>query len=584
MRITIAQASGFCMGVRMAMNTILKHAHESDEPIETLGPLIHNPQTMELLRKKNVTTVKTPAEVTASTVVIRTHGVPPDIRGQMEARPVRIVDATCPHVKRIHKIIGQYYAKGYAIVIFGDKGHAEVVGLLGCAKGKGYLIQTPDQIGKLPGLGKVCLVAQTTQNLSEYERIKERIRAQYADAAIFDTICRATDQRQAEVVALSKSSDAVVVVGGKNSANSTRLADLARASCTHVFHIETEAELNPADFTGTRSVAIASGASTPSWLLNRVYERLSEIADHQRPLYQRIFIESVKIAVSFNIYLAFGAALAAWTASYIQGMSANYLHMAIAWLYINSMYILNHLTNITENQYQEIFKTDYIYRHRKISILLCMLTGLLSIALAYQSGLSEFILLLVASFAGILYHMKLLPKNNLPFLRNRRLKDITLSKDIGIAMAWAVICAVLPNAGVSLFTSLPSSGEIVAFLFIFILVFIRTIFRDLYDIQRDNIVGRETLPIVLGKKLSLLFPYPLLVLCALVPIAGFFTSLIPANSLLLLVCPAYLLLVYHLFIKNKLAGWAVFSLVLDFTFYAPFLLILAATAGLVPGL
>ncbi|MFH0921979.1 MAG: 4-hydroxy-3-methylbut-2-enyl diphosphate reductase, partial [Fibrobacterota bacterium] len=416
MKIIIARHSGFCMGVRMAMNTVLKIAHEQDRPIQTLGPLIHNPQTMELLRKKRVTAAATPGEVRTDTVVVRTHSVAPDVREALDRRGLSVVDATCPHVKRIHDIINEHYQQGYTILIFGDAGHAEVIGLQGYARDRGHLINSPGDLAAFPPGEKICLVAQTTQGLREYQAIKERAASRFQAPHIFDTVCRATDRRQTEVEALARGTDAVVVVGGKNSANSTRLAKIARRHNARAFHIETEQELSPADFEGLKSVAVVSGASTPSWLLNRVTDRLKEFSNSRRPAPLRWLNQGADLFVAYNGYLALCALLLTWAASNLQARPVRLSHLLTAALYINSMYILNRITNIRANQYEEIFHSDVIHKHRRFSVALCLMTGLASMALAFRLGFPEFTLTVLACVAGILYHVPLLPKNNLPLL------------------------------------------------------------------------------------------------------------------------------------------------------------------------
>jgi 4-hydroxy-3-methylbut-2-enyl diphosphate reductase len=372
---------------------------------------------------------------------------------------------------------------------------------------------------------------------------------------------------------LSKWADAVVVVGGKNSANTTRLARVASENNPRVFHIETEDELVPADFDNLKKVAVVSGASTPSWLLNRVTEYLNQVGNAQRRLPARLAVKAAEFLIFFNVYLALGAALVTGTAAMLQGNPVNLLHMVIAGLYINSMYILNRLTNIRANQYEEVFKLDYLHRNPGISIFVCVVTGLAALGFSYKAGIGEFVLLLLACAAGIVYHVNILPPNDLPFLRHRKLKDIPLSKDVGISLAWSVICVFYPYTGRHFLEPLVNPETILTFFFVFLIVFIRTNFHDLYDIQRDRIVGRETLPIVLGKKFRKLFPYPLLVAAGLLPLAAALAGILPAASGLLAGMAVYLGIVYYLFNHDLLGHAMVFYTVVDFIFIIPFILL-----------
>jgi len=573
MKIIVARHAGFCMGVRMAVNTILKEANDASGPLQTLGPLIHNPQTMDLLRKKNVTTIQTPNDITAGTVFIRTHGVPPDIMAAIETKRVRIVDATCPHVKRIHRIIDDHYRHGYTIAIFGDADHAEVVGLKGFARERGHIISSLGEIEALPEREQICLVAQTTQSLKAYQAIKTHLLKRFPNAKVFDTICRATDNRQSEVENLARKADALIVVGGKNSANSTRLFEIAKRFNRRVFHIETEEELRPEDFKDVRSVAVVSGASTPSWLLNRVTDYLEEMATRPYPLPLRHALSLIRTLVSFDFFLGFSAVLLTGAVAVLQSNAPNLIHMLAAGLYIHSMYILNHLTHIAANQYEDIFKKDALVQHRRLSMFLCLLSGFASIALSYSLGSREFLLILSACSAGILYHVNLLPKNNFPFLRHRKLKDIALSKDLGIALAWSAVCVFSPDTLSTGWKAFLAPGTLFSLVFVFLLIFIRTILHDLHDIQRDRIVGRETIPIVLGKHLNFVFPHALLLTLFTLPITAYFFGWIPPKGVSLSVCAPYLYFVHFLFERNRLTHPLIFDLVVDSVILLPGILV-----------
>jgi 4-hydroxy-3-methylbut-2-enyl diphosphate reductase len=273
-----------------------------------------------------------------------------------------------------------------------------------------------------------------------------------------------------------------------------------------------------------------------------------------------------------DFYLGAGAALLTWTASFLQDRPANVLHMATAGLYIQSMYILNHLTNIEANQYEDIFKKDFILQHRRLSMAICLSTGLLSVALAARLGFEEFVLVMSAFAVGVLYHVTLLPENNLLLLRNRRLKDIALSKDLGISIAWSAVCVLSPYEE-NLMDALMSPSCLTTLLFVFGLVFIRSIFHDLHDIQRDRVVGRETIPILLGRKFRFVFPHPLLILLAVVILFGVLSGFTPPMSAVLVLVPAYLYVVRFLFERNRLTDPLTFDLVVDFMVMMPFALL-----------
>ena len=263
------------MGVRRAMNAVLDAAHKSDKKIYTLGPLVHNNQAIEMLNAKKVKVVTEAEKSLSGILFIRAHGVTPDVKKSMEQPGLEVKDMTCPHVRRAQMIIQRHAEKGYASIIIGDEGHAEVVGLLGHAKGNGHIVSSPVDIDGLPALDRVCVVAQTTQNARRFEEIVPLIKERFPDAIIHNTVCSATDDRQAEVRALARETDAVIVVGGRHSANTVRLAEISREEGVPTFHIETADELDRETVKKFNTVGITGGASTPHWVFGAVVERVS---------------------------------------------------------------------------------------------------------------------------------------------------------------------------------------------------------------------------------------------------------------------------------------------------------------------
>ena len=186
MKIIVAQTAGFCMGVKRAVDRALELSDDkSGGPTWTLGPLIHNKQTTDMLRQRGVNALDESNPPGApSTLLIRAHGVPPDVMERYKSAGYDIVDGTCPKVKAVHNVIERYRKDGYSIVITGDEGHAEVIGLLGYAGDSGYLIQTPGDVDSLPPLDKICLVSQTTFGTELFDLIADRLRERFADSVI----------------------------------------------------------------------------------------------------------------------------------------------------------------------------------------------------------------------------------------------------------------------------------------------------------------------------------------------------------------------------------------------------------------
>ena len=232
------------MGVRRAVDMALDVAQcRSNGRIYTYGPLIHNPQTVELLRRRGIIPADNINEIEEGTIIIRAHGISPIEREKIKEKKIKIIDATCPKVARVQAIIKKHVLGGYSILIVGDRGHPEVDGLLGYSGGKGIIIGNRGDVDALSEMDKVCVVAQTTQNIEEYRNIINKITKRFPKAMVFDTICDSTEKRQAEAKELSAEMDVMFIVGGKNSANTKRLTEISEMQGTPTFHIVTADEL-----------------------------------------------------------------------------------------------------------------------------------------------------------------------------------------------------------------------------------------------------------------------------------------------------------------------------------------------------
>jgi len=273
MKVITAPSAGFCRGVERAVQRARELAGESKAPVFTDGPLIHNRQMMDALRRDGVIEATDPACLKGGTLIIRAHGIAPERRQGLQRLPLRLVDATCPDVARIQARIRKYARMGREIVIYGDAGHAEVAGLLGYAEGRGHVVENPADVSALPPLKRVCLVAQSTQLPADYDKVAAVMRGRFPDTLVLDTICESTWRRQREIEELARDCDMIVIVGGHHSANTLRLVNLARQLKPTV-HIEIAAELKPETFKGHRRVGLTGGASTPAFVLADVRRRI----------------------------------------------------------------------------------------------------------------------------------------------------------------------------------------------------------------------------------------------------------------------------------------------------------------------
>ena len=271
MEVILADYLGFCYGVKRAI-TIAQENASSDGKACTLGPIIHNPQMVERLRSEGVGTVDELAEMDEGTIIIRSHGVGPKIYAEAKKRGLELVDATCPHVKKAQLSAKALVDDGYSVVIIGEKRHPEVHSIFEWSDGKAAIVETEEEAEALHSCAKLGIVCQTTFSGAKFKQIVSRLLEKSRDIRIQRTICTATDQRQAAALALAAKVDLMLVIGGKNSANTTRLARICEEKCL-TYHIETAEELQDEWFDKIEKIGITAGASTPDWIIKEVYKK-----------------------------------------------------------------------------------------------------------------------------------------------------------------------------------------------------------------------------------------------------------------------------------------------------------------------
>lgn len=281
-KIIVAKSAGFCWGVSRAFDKVLEVAKKENRSgaLYTYGPLIHNPEAVKLLEGKGVRVLDSIPEKLEGAVFVRTHGISPEERERLRRSGATIYDATCPDVGFIQGIVKKNLKHGYHVVIVGNNEHPEVKALLGFAEGRGIAILSSEGIEKIPKeWKKICVVAQSTQKEENFHDIAEALKNIYPDCKVFNTICKSTALRQEEVRRMSEMVDAMLVVGGFNSANTNKLAQISRETGTPTFHIEGAEELNLSDINRFNVIGITAGASTPRWSIEKVIARLKDIAD-----------------------------------------------------------------------------------------------------------------------------------------------------------------------------------------------------------------------------------------------------------------------------------------------------------------
>ncbi len=537
MKIIIAKTAGFCMGVRRAVEMALDAPGKHRGPIFTHGPLIHNPQVLELLEEKGVHIIQEIPEAGEGTVLIRAHGVPPDVKKDLKKAGFAVIDATCPRVIKVQAIIKKHARQGYASIIIGDRDHPEVAGLMGYAAGNGRIAGSIEELEALPVFDKAILVAQTTLNTRLFEDVKNWAKARHPNYLCFDTICDSTAQRQAEVQKMAAMVDVLIVVGGKNSGNTQRLAEVASQSGIATCHIETESDLDVKALSALETIGITAGASTPNWIINRVVRAVETLPYKNSAGIQKIVFSIQQALLLTNVFVAAGAGCLSYACTALMGIQNFPPHVWITMLYVLSMHTLNNLTGLKADRYNDPEREAFYRRHKRFLICLAMSSGAAGLLIAYTHGITPFLVLLMMSILGLSYNIKLIPGARY-MGKYARIRDISGSKTILIAVAWGVVTSILPAISAGNPFQLKTA---LVFFWATGLAFARTAFFDILDMQGDRIVGKETIPILLGEKKSIRILKTVLGIWAGLIIASSLTGIIPALGIGLSVCPVAML-------------------------------------------
>jgi 4-hydroxy-3-methylbut-2-enyl diphosphate reductase len=490
MSVTVARSAGFCWGVRRAVDLVLAELKKGKGPFRVLGPLVHNPQVLQALAERGVECVAGSGSVSGGVLFLRTHGTPLEERQALEGLDARIRDLTCPRVGRALSIARSRHAAGYDVVILGDPGHTEVHALKSYGGGESaFVIPGPEGVPALPVLARPFLISQTTQDTEIFRRTAEALRERFPQLELESTICDSTEIRQAELRDLGPKADCLVVVGGRESANTSRLATIGRELGLPVFLIESDAELDAAALRGYRKVLVTAGASTPSWVIRRVRGRLLEMQGKR--VGKALALLGAAVHGNFHILpaaLALGAAGAAVVGS--QGWALPVLAASLA------LYALQTLNSVLECG---LFRSaseqrqSFIRNHRRF----LEMTALLALAgSAFVSSLLPFLWGLCLAASVLLFCVY-----SLPFIKGRGvplegLRSIPGSRDTLFALAWAFLLSVLPSLAEPVRSG--AAGIAVWSVSLFLLVLGRSVLLDLVDLQSDAVMGRDTLPLAMG--------------------------------------------------------------------------------------
>ena len=373
-----------------------------------------------------------------------------------------------------------------------------------------------------------------------FEGVRKWASERYPHYKIFDTICDSTERRQAEVLRITALVDAVIVVGGHNSGNTRRLSEIARQAGKPVYHIETESELDLEALSSAERIGITAGASTPNWIIKRVYRKLETLPSRGAFGWRKALYFLQRFLLLTNIVVAVGAGSLCFACARLQGIESFFPQMLIAALYVQSMHILNHLMGRQSDRFNDPDRSEFYIRNRLLLSILAIASGGAGLWTAFRMGWISFLILLVMSVLGFSYNLKLIPIWFPVQPKYKRIKDIPGSKTILISVAWGIVSAIFPPfermGGLDI-------SMLLTFFWTTLFVFVRSAFFDVLDMQGDRIVGKETLPILMGEKRTLRVLKRLLLIATAIPILGSACGLFTPLGFALAVCPVLMLFV-----------------------------------------
>ena len=281
MEIIVAKNSGLCYGVRRALDIASETRQKKAGKVFTLGDLIHNPQVIADLERQKIHSINDLDGLNKATVIIRSHGASPDIYRLLTQKNIEIVDATCPIVKKIQKLVEALAKDKEEIIIVGNKEHPEIKGLIGFSQGKGIIVENEDQVKSLPNRKRRAILAQSTQDLYLFEKIVSALIEKTKELNVYNTICRSTQTRQKSTSELASCVDILFIVGGKNSSNTNKLYQISKRILPNTHFIESAAQIKPEMLKGAQKTGISGGASTPPSAIQEAVAKIKTSFKHQ---------------------------------------------------------------------------------------------------------------------------------------------------------------------------------------------------------------------------------------------------------------------------------------------------------------
>jgi (E)-4-hydroxy-3-methyl-but-2-enyl pyrophosphate reductase len=493
MRITLARHSGFCMGVRNAILKIIREINSSRDEVYMYGPLIHNPQTVELLHKRGLKTIDQLQNIEKKQIAVRTHGIPLEEYTLLRQCAAKVINLTCPRVARVQAIIKKYSSRGLYTVITGDKDHPEVIGLKSYARTGVTVISDAAEIPDVPRAAQYLLVSQTTFDRESFERIVTEFRTRHEHTTVIDTICDSTRMRQDDVLAgILEGNDTLVVIGGKNSANTKRLARIGNERNVRTFHIETGEELEEDGFSETRRVLVTAGTSTPGWVINNVLDKLYAIKFKKSNIIVRSALLFLEFIVRTNILSAAAAFFMGLIVQEYSGIGQGFIFPSISFLYIFSMYSMNNYFDRSFLKISNPYKYKIYEKYGRPLLASAFISAIASLYLARPFNFATIAVLIVSYLLGFIYSTG--PTKSLVETINVGFVSKIYYSKIVTCFGWIIVTVIVPMLATHV--ELAALASLSAW--VFAVVFLRTVLLDLIAYQGDLIMGRETLPLWMG--------------------------------------------------------------------------------------
>lgn len=543
MKITLAKTAGFCMGVKRAVDMAFEHVRKAKGPVYTFGPLIHNPQVLDLLKARGVGMLEDIPARGSGTVIIRAHGIPPQQRKALIDAGFDLIDATCPKVTKVQKIIEKHYKDGDAVIILGEKDHPEITGLNGFADNRAYIAADMEELKALPVFDKAVIVAQTTLNQELLETARAWVTSAHPHYKIINTICNSTERRQKELRDLRENVDGFVIVGGRDSGNTRRLAEIARETGCPTLHVESAEELTPAScaaFANADRVVLSAGASSPNWTIQAVNHTLQVMS------LKRLSWRWLLARLTPLLYLAHTPlALAALTyiCQHFYGAGFNLLLPVTAFCFGWSMHITSKISGTKAAGFHAPLLSSVYARHKRVLTVSGVIAAILTLALGFYISLPAGIFIAILFALRFLYDFWPLARR-FPGQYNYFI-DMPYTKALVVFFSWGAIAGALPGRG------LPVAVVFAVSVWAGLLAFARVMCQDLFAMQTDRICGQTTFVLLLGVKTGLLFTGILLVALAFFPLVLYYAGIIRAQALPAMLGPALMLVIAAFYACNR---------------------------------